>query len=116
MNRFREWLSDNLRYILLILAVALGAGAIVMGVRLYKTYQVRRQNGAATEAPAAQAGEIIIVTERPQQETPGGAQGTGSEARTPDAGPETGAQAEPESRMETAAPGPETAPAEPESA
>ena len=36
MNSFREWLSDNLRYLLLLLIVILGVGAIILGVRLYR--------------------------------------------------------------------------------
>ena len=38
MNKFKEWLSDNLRYILLFLAGVLFAGIIWIGIRVYQQY------------------------------------------------------------------------------
>ena len=37
MNRFKEWLSDYLRYIILLVALLLAVGAIVLGVKLYQS-------------------------------------------------------------------------------
>ena len=64
MDRFREWLSDNLRYIMLIMAIVLGAGGIVLGTRLYKTYKNRPVQVQTVETQQDK-GEIIVVTERP---------------------------------------------------
>lgn len=38
MKRWKEWLSDNLRYILLLLAVILLAAVIWIGIRVYQNY------------------------------------------------------------------------------
>lgn len=38
MKNFKEWLSDNLRYILLFLAGVLFAGIIWIGIRVYQQY------------------------------------------------------------------------------
>ncbi len=38
MNKFKEWLSDNLRYVLLFLAGVLFAGIIWIGIRVYQQY------------------------------------------------------------------------------
>ncbi len=37
MNKFKEWLSDYLRYIILLVALLLAVGAIVLGVKLYQS-------------------------------------------------------------------------------
>ena len=48
--RFKEWLSDNLRYLILILIVALGIAAIVFGMNLYEKYNSgKTQNGVPSE-------------------------------------------------------------------
>lgn len=39
MNAFKEWLSDYLRYFVLLLAVLLALGAIFLGVKLYQSTQ-----------------------------------------------------------------------------
>ena len=63
MDRFREWLSDNLRYIMLIMAIVLGAGGIVLGTRLYKTYKNRPVQVQTVETQQDK-GEIIEVYQK----------------------------------------------------
>ena len=46
MNRFKEWLSDNLRYLMLLAALLLASGVVVLGVRMYQTYQAQKTQDA----------------------------------------------------------------------
>ncbi|MEY8427659.1 SH3 domain-containing protein [Lachnospiraceae bacterium 46-15] len=59
MKDFKEWISDNLRYILLALIVLLIMGAAVLGVSIYS--KVVNDKGRQKE-PAKQT-EIVKVTE-----------------------------------------------------
>lgn len=45
MNSFKEWLSDYLRYFILLLAVLLALGAIFLGVKLYQSTQTVQDDG-----------------------------------------------------------------------
>ncbi|MER2152310.1 MAG: hypothetical protein ABS900_11915, partial [Candidatus Limivicinus sp.] len=55
---FREWLSDNLRYILLILAVAIGVWLISLAVKFAgKVTSGDKKSGSGGPAVTARAGE-----------------------------------------------------------
>ena len=60
MKGFKEWLSDNLRYLMLLAAVLLGVGAIVMGMKMYRAY---REDKAAAEPSTqeVQSGDVVIL-------------------------------------------------------
>ena len=66
MKRFKEWLSDNLRYFLLLAAVAVGIAAIVLGMRMYEAYRntTREENSSpGTEKLSEGEAAIEILTE-----------------------------------------------------
>ena len=65
MNNFKEWLSDQLRYILLLLAVALGIAAIIFGMKMYRAYSVRDNTQMQPTAEELSEGmeAITILTE-----------------------------------------------------
>ena len=54
---FKEWLSDNLRYLVLIVCIALGIVAIASGVRVYQSFH--RQSAAKDEQSTDQTITII---------------------------------------------------------
>ena len=54
---FKEWLSDNLRYLVLIVCIALGIVAIASGVRVYQSFH--RQSAAKDEQSTDQMITII---------------------------------------------------------
>jgi len=54
---FKEWLSDNLRYLVLIVCIALGIVAIASGVRVYQSFH--RQSAAKDEQNTDQTITII---------------------------------------------------------
>ena len=55
MNSFREWLSDNLRYLLLLFGMAAGVLLIILGVRTYKVLEMQRA-GRTVNAAQVQTG------------------------------------------------------------
>ncbi len=66
----KEWLSDNLRYILLLLALIVGVGAIALGVRLYQLNQREETPVVAeTSAPVTIIHETEASTEKAQAKT-----------------------------------------------
>ncbi|MBQ6321908.1 MAG: SH3 domain-containing protein [Lachnospiraceae bacterium] len=78
MNQFKEWLSDNLRYLVLLAALALGAAAIVLGVGMYKAYRAQSDNTAGeanlqtevTVSANAKADQAIVENETGAAEEP----------------------------------------------
>ncbi len=61
MKGFKEWISDNLRYLVLILALAMAIFAIILGLRLYNAIsQEDHQQTPATEA-ASERGDTIVI-------------------------------------------------------
>ena len=58
-HTFKEWLSDNLRYIVLIICIILGITAIVFGVRIYQN--MNRQSAMQDEQSTDQ--EITIISQ-----------------------------------------------------
>ena len=61
----KEWFSDNLRYFLLILALLVGIGAIVSGMKLYEHYSER---AAGTGGPGS-GDAVVIITEQEEAKT-----------------------------------------------
>ena len=59
MNGFKEWISDNLRYILLALIVLLIMGAAVLGVSIYS----KVVNDGRGQKEAAKHTEAVKITE-----------------------------------------------------
>lgn len=59
MNGFKEWISDNLRYILLALIVLLIMGAAVLGVSIYS----KVVNDGRGQKEAAKHTETVKITE-----------------------------------------------------
>lgn len=71
MNDFKEWLSDYLRYFVLILALLLALGAIFLGVKLYQSTQTAEGDpdsitiveGTEVQTESETQTETEIVTE-----------------------------------------------------
>ena len=59
MNIFKEWLSDNLRYLLLLLGIAVGVTVIVIGVNAYQTLQMPRSGAGAASVKTTQSGSEV---------------------------------------------------------
>ena len=62
MNSFKEWLSDYLRYFILLLAMILAIGVIILGVQLYKSSQSAREAQADPD-------NIVILDESENMQT-----------------------------------------------
>ena len=67
MNNFKEWLSDNLRYLLLLLFIGLGILAIFLGVRVVSRFSSSSHpengNEAVTETGSGMKTEVQTETE-----------------------------------------------------
>ena len=61
MNGFREWLSDNLRYLMLLAAVLLGIGAIVLGVKMFRVYREDKQTTKSAQTQENTSGDVVIL-------------------------------------------------------
>ena len=59
MKHFKEWLSDNLRYVMLLLAVVLLAAVIWIGIRVYQNY----------DSPTSGQNIEILTEESTERET-----------------------------------------------
>ncbi len=82
MRGFKEWLSDYLRYIILVIAALLAVGAIFLGIRLYQ------ESGNPQQESQSQGDEdSVIIIDETESES-----GTESESET---------ETEPESETET---------------
>ena len=69
MNTFKEWLSDNLRYLLLLLGIAVGVTMIVFGVNAYQTLQMPHR-GAGADPVQTQMGSEVSGKEDPAPAVP----------------------------------------------
>ncbi|MDD2957387.1 MAG: SH3 domain-containing protein [Lachnospiraceae bacterium] len=66
MKSFKEWLSDNLRYIILVLIVLLAIGGVILGLELYQNSQnsqVAQNNQTANSGGQTDNADIVIYTE-----------------------------------------------------
>ena len=59
MKNFKEWLSDNLRYFLLLAAVAVGIMAIVLGMNMYQAYHGDTAEKTASAGDAMTEGTVL---------------------------------------------------------
>ena len=64
-NAFREWVSDNLRYILLILGIAVIIAAVILGIRLISGWS----GGQNREPQAVSQAKTPEPTQEPEEET-----------------------------------------------
>lgn len=72
MNKFKEWLSDYLRYLILLVALLLAVGAIVLGVKLYQsTKKVEGDPDSVqiVENTESESGETETLKEETEKET-----------------------------------------------
>ncbi len=81
MNTFKEWLSDNLRYLMLIAAVLLGVGIIMLSVKLVSRREVTAVSTGNTQTGADDENVIILLTEA-EEKTPEKQTETESETQT----------------------------------
>lgn len=100
-NAFREWVSDNLRYILLILGIAVIIAAVILGIRLISGWS----GGQNREPQAVSQAKTPEPTQEPEEET---VTPTPEKTETPTPTPEETAEPTPE-ETETPAPTPEAA-------
>ena len=100
-NAFREWVSDNLRYILLILGIAVIIAAVILGIRLISGWS----GGQNREPQAVSQSKTPEPTQEPEEET---VTPTPEKTETPTPTPEETAEPTPE-ETETPAPTPEAA-------
>ena len=63
-NAFREWVSDNLRYILLILGIAVIIAAVILGIRLISGWS----GGQNREPQAVSQAKTPEPTQEPEEE------------------------------------------------
>ena len=63
MKGFKEWLSDNLRYLILLAAILLGVAAIVLGMKLYRAYRADKEQRAPVETVENQTGDVVILSD-----------------------------------------------------
>ncbi len=75
MKAFKEWLSDNLRYLMLFFALILGVIVIVMTVRLF---QASTQSSSANQQPR----DVIIIGTEKTETTQKAAQEAETEKKT----------------------------------
>lgn len=90
MRGFKEWLSDYLRYIILVIAALLAVGAIFLGIRLYQQSSDPQQ-----ESQSQGDEDSVIIIDETESES-GTESGTESEQET-----ETEAESETEEETET---------------
>lgn len=79
-NPFWEWLSDNLRYILLILVIAAVAAAVIFGVRV-----ISENMGGGDSVSSSQTGGNTENDDTPESTPTPDAEGTDTPTPTPDA-------------------------------
>ena len=107
-NAFREWVSDNLRYILLILGIAVIIAAVILGIRLISGWS----GGQNREPQAVSQSKTPEPTQEPEEET---VTPTPEKTETPTPTPEETAEPTPEeTETPEAAETPEPSPAETE--
>ncbi len=95
MNQFKEWLSDNLRYLMLAATVIIGILLILLGMRVYRGIS----GGHEVEGPAQQTTEQTGTSTTGNQET-GKAE---TEMQTPAAVTEVQTEVQTEAKTEAAA-------------
>lgn len=110
MNGFKEWISDNLRYILLALIVLLIMGAAVLGVSIYS----KVVNDGRGQKEAAECTETVKITEtesaretvEPEKTTESAENGQETETnkRNTEAPVETQKETEPQTESQTEPP------------
>lgn len=107
-NAFREWVSDNLRYILLILGIAVIIAAVILGIRLISGWS----GGQNREPQAVSQSKTPEPTQEPEEET---VTPTPEKTETPTPTPEETAEPTPEeTETPEAAETPKPSPAETE--